>query len=222
MNWNKIGICRNTPEAGAPAAPEPVDAPAPPAVITEAAPPAVPPAEPAKEAAAEPAPSPSVVNQPIPLSAETLKLPEGVTLPPEQLSPLIDVLNDANLAPVDRGQKLLDLHIDLMKKAEEAQVTQWVKRQEEAAASLRAHPEMGGKNLPNSIAAWNSVLTEFGTRELRASLDRTGLGNDPEFGAFLLKIAKVTSEGKPVVGAPTSGKTEMTAAQKLYPTQGQA
>ncbi len=208
-------------EGGAPPAADPAP-PAPPAAGDGA-----PPAEtvitpitadpPSAGGAAKPEEPPA---PPAPLTVEDIKLPDGVTASPEQLTELTALFNDEALAPADRVAKLVEMHAKLVADSEAKIAADWNARQAEASKALLNHPEMGGAKLAASQAAWSQLLNEFGSPALRAELDTTGMGNSVEFGQFLLKIAAVTSEGKPLVGAPTSDNEAVSVADRLYPNQG--
>jgi hypothetical protein len=179
--------------------------------------------EPAPAPVAAPAagdPPAPASDAPAPLTPADIKLPEGYEAKPEQLTSLISVLSDDKLTPAERASSLAKLHADMVAQTQEQFAKDWEARQTAAADALRNHATMGGKNLDTSLATWNTVLTEFGTPELRAELDRTGIGNSVEFGQFLLKIGTAFAEGKPVVGAPTSAARAVSAADILYPPTG--
>lgn len=201
---------------GAPPAAEPTPA-APTGAIT--APEGTPPAEGTKPAeGAPPAPTSS------PLTFETLKFSEGVTVDKEAFQPVLDLFNDDKLDGSTRVSKLADLHAKAletaMKSAEEKLASDWIAAQEAARKAIMSDPEIGGANFDTTRGLWNNVLNEFGTVELRQELDRTGMGNSLELGRFLAKIGRVMAEGKPVVGAPTSANAGKSAAERLYPNQG--
>jgi hypothetical protein len=157
---------------------------------------------------------------PEPLTFEGLKLPEGVTATAETLAPVLALFNDDKLSAADRVSALAGLHANLVAEAEAKQAEAWVARQTAAQNEIRNDPELGGNKLDASLAGWSAVLNEFGTSELRESLNVSGMGNNIHFARFLSKVAAVMSEGKPVVGAPTSGNAGKSAAELLYPTQG--
>ena len=201
-------------ESPAPAAAAPSPAPAPTGGVTGDAAPAPGAAPPA---GGPPAPAP---DAPAPLTPADIKLPDGYEAKPEQLASLLTVLSDDKLKPAERASSLAKLHADMVAETQQQFAKDWEARQTAAADALRNHPTMGGKALDASLATWNNVLTEFGTSELRAELDRTGIGNSIEFGQFLLKIGNAFAEGKPVVGAPTSAARAVSAADILYPPTG--
>lgn len=203
-------------EAPAPAAAAPTSAPAPTGVVTGEPAPA-----PVADAPAggPPAPAPEA---PALLTPADIKLPEGYEAKPEQLASLVSVLSNDKLTPAERASSLAKLHADMVAETQHQFALDWEKRQTAAADALRNHPTMGGKALDTSLATWNTVLTEFGTSELRAEIDRTGLGNSIEFGQFLLKIGTAFAEGKPVVGGPTSAARAVSAADILYPSTGKS
>jgi len=186
---------------------EPAPAPAP-------ADPAAPPAAP-KEGEA-PAPAPAA---PEPLTREALTLPEGVEFDDAQLTGALDLLNNSELPANERASKLMELHAKALEAHTTKQAEAWIADQKKSADAIRADPEIGGPNLPASEAIFSKVLSEFGDEELTQDIVASGLGNKLSFARFLVKIGKITGEGKPLVGEPTSPES-VSRAQKLYPNQG--
>ncbi len=207
--------------AGGNAAPAASEAP-PPSAVTP------PPTDPAPKDAAPPADpaAPADPNKPAPppeapkaLLFADLKIPEVMKdqVKEADFADMLATINDDKLAPGDRANKLIELHAAAMQKAQDQLRADWYADQEKKAAAMATHPEFGGDKYPATQAAWNRVLNEFGSDELRADITNSGIGNSPALGTFLLKIAAALGEGNPTVGAPTSPGSTKSAAQVLYP-----
>lgn len=150
-----------------------------------------------------------------PLTLEGVKLPEGFEIDTELAQGALDVLNNKELSREEQLQGLVDWYAA----QQEATARDWVARNKADGDAIKNDPEIGGANFGASETAFAQLRQEFGSPELDQDLVVTGMGNKLSFAKFLVNIHKVVSEGKPLVGEPTSGE-DKTAAQKLYPTQG--
>jgi hypothetical protein len=155
-------------------------------------------------------------SAPAPVTADQLTIPEGFALNEATSKAFLDIFNSTEGTPQDRANALVKFYTD----QQTAQVQAWIDRQKADGEAIKNDPEIGGANFGASETAFAQVLKDFGTPELIADLNQSGLANKLSFAKFLVAVSKVTSEGKPLVGAPTSGGAEQTAAQKLYPEQG--
>jgi hypothetical protein len=150
-----------------------------------------------------------------PLTLEGVKFPEGFEIDTELAQGALDVLNNKELSREEQLQGLVDWYAA----QQEATARDWVARNKADGDAIKNDPEIGGANFGASETAFAQLRQEFGSPELDQDLVVTGMGNKLSFAKFLVNIHKVVSEGKPLVGEPTSGE-EKTAAQKLYPAQG--
>lgn len=86
------------------------------------------------------------------------------------------------------------------------------------AEEVRKDKELGGDKLKETQTVARGAIEKFGTPELKALLDSTGLGNHPELVKFAYRVGKQISEDGFVAGAV---KREVdkgdTPAKRLYP-----
>ena len=165
--------------------------------------------------------SPKPSEAPEPLTAESLTLPEGVEIAEETLTSFLSLMNDADLAPGERAQKLIDLQIDYVTKATGELQTQmesaWATTQKTWQDETRALPEIGGAALDKSLATIKKGLDQMGaTPETYKALNMTGAGNNPEIIKMFYALTKNLSEGNPPAGSPTKGA--LSSAEVLYPS----
>lgn len=222
--WNlleKYSQPLRAPEGESEGTPAPTPAPAP-APTTEETPPEPAPTSATTQEPPKPEEPSTAPAAPEPLTRESLTLPEGREFDEAASTAFLDLLNNTELAPAERANKLVELGDKLVQDTLTKQAEAWMTRQKEAQAALEKDPEIGGEKWPASQASFHKVLSEFGTPELVNELVATGMGNSKAFANFLLQIAPIISEGKPVVGAPTSENTAVSAADTLYPNQGKA
>jgi len=157
---------------------------------------------------------------PAPLTAADITLPEGFTADEPMLNSFLEIANNSDLDPKARANALTNLYADGVKKMQESLAADWIARNKKWADEIRADPEIGGQNMQQSEAYFAQVIAEFGDDQLVRDLIETGAGNRLSFARLFAKIGKVMSEGKPLVGDPTS-ETAVDRASKLYPNQGQ-
>jgi hypothetical protein len=96
-------------------------------------------------------------------------------------------------------------------------------RQAEAHAQLvetwteqvKTDKEIGGDKLDQNLGIARKAIDTFGSPELKALLNSTGLGNHPEVVKLAFKVGKAISEDRFVTGSPKGAETDM--AKKLFP-----
>lgn len=156
----------------------------------------------------------------VPLTADALKFPEGVTVDEPIRDELLSIMNNQELAPAARAQALADLHLKAVTLASEkgSQAYQDLQKQWKGQAEAEF-----GERLDPTLGGISKLIDEFaGTRaqaaELRDLFALTGAGNSPSMIRFLDNVAKkLVVEGRPVAGTPSNaGKS---AAEILYPNQ---
>jgi hypothetical protein len=136
--------------------------------------------------------------------------PEGVVLDTkavEQFEPIARELNLTN----DQANKLVALQASIVKQQQEV----WAQQRQTWESAVKTDKELGGTALDGNIRLAQSALTKFGTPELRAALDTTGMGNHPELVRVFTRIGKAMAEDTFEKGSPSknAGKS---AAEILY------
>jgi len=158
-------------------------------------------------------PETTVTEAPL-LTATDLVMPEGMAVDDKLKTEFIDLLNDKNLKPVDRANKL----IDLQKRAQEAQMQStrdaFVKMNEDWQKETTDDKEIGGDKLPGVLAGISKVLDKYGSQEVRQIFDITGVGNNVHVARMMHKIAMVLNEPGFVGGQPP-GQVQ-SAASLIY------
>lgn len=140
------------------------------------------------------------------------KAPEGVeqldTQLVETFTPLAKELGLSN----EQAQKLVDLAPQLQQRMVQQQAEAWGKQLEAWVGEVKADKDIGGNNLPATMASAQKVMQQFGTPELKAALEQTGMGNHPELVRLFAKVGKAMGEDSFVAG----GKSSSGGAQSLY------
>ena len=73
----------------------------------------------------------------------------------------------------------------------------------------------GSLSPPNSLSVLKKALDQFGTPELRALLNDSGMGNNPEVIRAFYRVGKAISEDKFVGGK--AAPVDANDARSLYP-----
>jgi hypothetical protein len=145
---------------------------------------------------------------------------EGRNLDSETMSTFAEVAKELGLTQ-DSAQKILDRMAPQMAQRQQAQIeairTEWVE-------ASKTDAEFGGDKIAENLAVAKKALDQFGTPELRALLNESGLGNHPEIIRMMYRAGKSISEDTYVGRAAGAGgkplpKSFADAATALYPVQ---
>jgi hypothetical protein len=147
--------------------------------------------------------------------------PEGKEFDAEVIGQFSDIAKELNLSQ-EAAQKLVET---MGPKIAERQMAQVEMVRNEWAQQAQADKEFGGDKLQENLAVAKKALDSFGSPELRALLNESGLGNNPEVIRFMYRAGKAISEDSFVgnsTGAAnkTSGPQDFNAkANALYSNQ---
>ena len=142
-----------------------------------------------------------------------IKAPDGIELDTAQVDQFKAIAQELKLPP-EKAQALADIAI----KAEAARREAFAQQVQTWGEELKADKELGNAENQSKMVA---VVDKFGTPELKALLNNTGMGNHPVIARFVFNISKALSEdtihGKAAGEAPPTD-----AASILYPTHNKA
>lgn len=145
---------------------------------------------------------------------------EGRNLDSETMSTFAEVAKELDLSQ-DAAQKILDRMAPTMAQRQQAQIeairNEWV-------AAAKSDSEFGGDKLSENLSVARKALDQFGTPELRALLNESGLGNHPEIIRMMYRAGKAISEDTYVgrssgPGGKPQPKSFADAAAALYSNQ---
>lgn len=135
------------------------------------------------------------------------ELSEGTILDEEALGEFKDIAKELGLKQ-DGAQKVVAMAEKLSQKWAEGLQNHIVETRTAWRETVKADKELGGDALPENLATAKSALEAFGTPELKKMLDDTGVGDNPEFIRFALRVGKANREhdfvkaGKPAGEVP--------------------
>jgi len=147
--------------------------------------------------------------------------PEGKSYDADTLTAFSEVAKELNL-PQESAQKMLG---KMAEKISERQNQQIEAVRSEWAQSSQSDKEFGGDKLNENLSIAKKALDSFGTPELRALLNESGLGNNPEVIRFMYRAGKAISEETFVgnsngAGVKSPGPKDFNAkANALYSNQ---
>lgn len=147
-----------------------------------------------------------------PESYADFKAPEGLELDGEVLGDLKTLGKELGLSQ-DNAQKVFDLGLKLQQRQGEA----WQAQMQKWVGEAKADKEVGGEKFAENLAVVQKAVTQFGSPELKAYLDKTGLGNHPEMVKAFYRIGKAISADGFVPGGKNT--TPKTLSERLYPTK---
>lgn len=140
-----------------------------------------------------------------PENYEDFTLPEGVELDEQAIEAFKPVAKELGLSQ-EGAQKLVDLYISQQGQQAEAFEAQKEKWAEEA----KSDKEIGGAVFDQSVSLAKKAMEKFGTPELTAALEWSGLGSHPEIIRAFSKIGKEISEDGGETGGQGGAGTEPT------------
>lgn len=180
-----------------------------PANLLDAPVPAVDPAAPAAEPATVTAPE----------SYTDFEVPEGFELDTEVMAEFTGLAKTLGLTQ-EQAQGLVGLQNKLMEKSEGAraaaleaalaeQSAQWI-------SEIKADPIMGGAKFEQTISTAHRAVEAFATPELRALLNESGMGNNPEVVRLFASIGAAISEDKIVLPGTQEAPQKRRDADVLF------
>lgn len=171
----------------------------------------------AEEKAALEAKEKEKAGEPAPVTADDIKLPDGMEVNETLQTEFLEVFNKG-LVGKELAQALVDMQGKAMQEVSESANRLWQETQTKWKETIHADPDLGGDKIEATLSVISKSLDEFGDKETREAFTLTGAGNNPAIVKYIHKMAVALSEGKPVTGQPATG--EQTQAEKLYPSQG--
>ncbi len=172
------------------------------------------PAAQAAEVAKEPA-----VSDPARPSYTDFKLPDGVTVDPEQLKTASELFADSGLSQ-QQAQKFIDLAASREQAAATKGVQAFVELQNKWVSEIKADPDIGGDKLQASLASAARAIDRLGVPGLKEALDLPGAGNNPAVVKAFVRLGQMVSEDRfaPGNGAPPAAPKS--PAEAIYGADG--
>lgn len=137
--------------------------------------------------------------------------PEGAAFDDHVIGQFSEVAKELNLSQ-EAAQKVLDKIAPALAEKQSRMIesvrTEW-------AESARADKEFGGQKLSENLAVAQKALNQFGTPELRALLNESGLGNHPEIIRAFYRAGKAISEDGFVSGSRNAAPAD--PARRMFP-----
>jgi hypothetical protein len=150
-------------------------------------------------------------TEPVVPESYDLKMPEGVQLDSAAAEEFTTIAKELKLDQA-AAQKLADIGAKMATRQAEAHaqlVETWTEQ-------VKTDKEIGGDKLDENLGVARKAIDTFGSPELKALLNSTGLGNHPEFVKLAFKVGKAISEDRFVTGSPKGPETDM--AKKMFPS----
>ena len=138
--------------------------------------------------------------------------PEGMQFDDAVVGAFSEVAKDLNLSQ-EAAQKILD-KVGPVMAAQQSEALQAASN--EWAEASKTDKEFGGDKLNENLAVAKKAMDQFASPELRALLNESALGNNPEVIRMFYRVGKAISEDGFVVGG-NAKNSEQTTAQRLYP-----
>jgi len=141
------------------------------------------------------------------------KQTEGQELDEAVLSAYGEAAKELNLSQSE-AQKMLETMSPVMAQRQAEQIAAV---RESWASDAKSDKEFGGDKLTENLSVAKKAMDAFGTPELTALLNDTGLGNHPEIIRAFYRAGMKISEDT-FVGGASNPAGEASVAQRMYPS----
>lgn len=145
-----------------------------------------------------------------------IKMPEGVEADESVLKEFKALAKEAGMKP-EGAQKFADLYAKAQSTILERAREKNAQQQKEWAEAIKSDKEIGGAKTEETKTVAKSFLARFGSPEVVALLNDTGLGDHPEVVRLLAKAGKAIKEdsvGSTVGGSAAAGSSALPATPK--------
>lgn len=146
-----------------------------------------------------------------PVEYTDFTLPEGFHVEEGLMGEFKEVAKELNLSQ-ENAQKL----VDLQTKFTLAQAKNWETVKSDWVKAAKSDGEIGGGKWDENVATARQAIDQFGSDELKAALDSTGVGNHPEFIRFAFRVGKALKEDGMLSGS-NRGESPRDPAKILFP-----
>jgi hypothetical protein len=142
--------------------------------------------------------------------------PEGKALNPEVSEEFKALAKELGIGK-DKAQKVVDLGFKLESAFESKMQSTMQQARQTWLESSKSDKEFGGSAFDQNLGIARSAMKEFGTPELQALLNQSGLGNHPEIIRAFYKAGKKIQEQPLIRGSEASQQRSI--EERLYPNQ---
>lgn len=153
--------------------------------------------------------------------SENITLPEGVELAEEPMADFLGIMNNQELSRGEMAQKLVELQVGMAQEAADAASNAgaklWDDTQAQWQQQARDLPEIGGEQLPQTLATIKKGLEHVGAdQETFDALNITGAGNHPAIIKVMFELTKGLVETPPVLGDAAGEGRKLTPAEIMF------
>lgn len=141
-------------------------------------------------------------------------LPEGVEMDKAALDKALPVFKQHGFTQA-QAQAMIDLRTEGVNDMLQAQQTAWADVQEAWKAEALNDPETGGAKYDQTVSNARKAVHHFGGAELKAALDETGMGNQPQFIKAFALMGEAIGEDNLSFGTAKGGPPK-SLADRLY------
>lgn len=175
------------------------------------------PTQPAKD------PEPQQAKEPKPQApaapeAYEFAMPEGFTVDEAAVEAVTPILKELNCSQ-ETAQKLVDLHFAQIRAMQEAQEKAKAETLAQWAKEIRADKDIGGPNVLQNLLPGARLIDRFGSPDLKALLQESGLDRHPAVVRFLVTVGKEFAEDRWADGGkhgPAGDMTPDAVAKQLF------
>lgn len=142
-------------------------------------------------------------------------IPEGAQTDPELMKEFTAAALQVGLKQ-EQAQMLIDMGAKMQTKILSENFNAIEQQKADWEAQARSDKEFGGAKFDENMAYGAKAVAALVTPELKAQLDKTGLGNHPDMIRAFIRVGKLISEDT-LVSRGHGGNSAQSIAQQLFP-----
>lgn len=143
-----------------------------------------------------------------------LKLPKDSMLNEGAVDEIAEFAKEQGLSN-EQAQKLLDRENKAVKEYAESQVEGLKEKSSQWVEDVKNDKELGGENFNKNVELAHRALEKFGSKQLKETLNSSGLGSHPELVRVFSRIGKAMADDS-IVNQGSEGSKQKTAEEIMY------
>jgi hypothetical protein len=143
-------------------------------------------------------------------------VPDGMEIDQAFADSVSPVFKELGLSQ-EQADKLVSAYAERMGAQQQSVTDAYQKQLDEWTTELKSDQEVGGDAFEQNAGIAAKAIKQFGSDELKALLDETGIGSNPAMFKFALAVGKTLGEDEP--GSGDAANQPSTIEDEMYPNE---
>lgn len=143
-------------------------------------------------------------------------MPDGLEMDQALADSVTPVFKELGLTQ-EQADKLVGAYAGQVQAQQQAVQDAFQKQLDDWTTELKTDPEVGGESFEKNAGIAAKAIEKFGSPELKAMLDSTGVGSNPAMFKFALAVGRFLSEDQP--GSGSAATENLPKEVRMYPNE---